>query len=162
MTLPAYLCYIKKDKLNELEDLVMKTYGKRFYYMLLIVCISAIALSSCHGLDVYWSNGDYYENSEHLCSRTWTDSWYDSYDGVSYYQELRFYGDGTGTDYLESVDYYGNRRSSSLRFIWDWTSYNSIVLDYGNSRSYMDEIHWNGWDKMSCLFDGERVYFSAY
>lgn len=139
----------------------MKT-TRKFYGIFLVLLVSALTFSSCDGLELYWDNGNHYEYSERLCSRTWTDSWYDGYDGTNYYQELRFYGDYTGTDYLESVDRYGNRRTSTLYFNWDWRSYDSLVLDYGNSRSYIDDISWNGWDRMDCVFDGEWVSFTAY
>ncbi|WP_300725410.1 hypothetical protein [uncultured Bacteroides sp.] len=141
----------------------MKTIIRKFQYIVAVL-IATFTLSSCDGFEVGIGWGPdcdgYYEATDILCSRTWSDSWYNDYEGLRYYQELRFYYDNTGTDYLEVTDRYGNRRTSVLNFYWDWTGYDRICMDYGDGRSYLDHISFNGWS-MDCKFDGEWVTFDG-
>ena len=94
----------------------MKTTRRKFYYIVAILSL-IVTLSSCEyvGLGIEFGNGpgDYRETTDYLCSRTWTDEWTDDY-GIYYYQELRFYPDNTGIDYLYSEDRYGNRHTCHL------------------------------------------------
>lgn len=48
------------------------------------------SLSSCEEEDM---------QTDYLCSRIWTDEWTDEY-GTYYYQEISFYPDYTGKDYV--------------------------------------------------------------
>ena len=104
---------------------------------------------------------NYRERTDYLCSRIWVDEWYDDYD-TYYYQELRFYPDNTGEDYLYKQDRYGNREESSLRFGWDWwnVSYTSLRLTYRDGYSYMDNIQMGG-NQLNCLFDNYPAYFTG-
>ena len=140
----------------------MKTTRRKFYYIVAILSL-IVTLSSCEyvGLGIEFGNGpgDYREITDYLCSRTWTDEWTDDY-GIYYYQELRFYPDNTGIDYLYSEDRYGNRQESTLNFAWDWwnSSYTSIRLNYGSRYSYLDNIQMGG-NQLNCLLDNYPAYF---
>ena len=100
----------------------MKTIKRQFYYIAAVLSL-IFTLSSCEyvGLGIEIGNGtnSYHESTDYLCSRIWTDEWTDEY-GVYYYQEICFYPNNTGVDYLYSQDRYGNRQESSLNFGWDW------------------------------------------
>lgn len=80
----------------------MKT-KKNALYRIFFLLAMTLAFTSCEyvGLGIEFGNGsyDYRERTDYLCSRVWVDEWYDDYD-VYHYQELRFYPDNTGEDYL--------------------------------------------------------------
>lgn len=142
----------------------MKTKKKALYRIFFLLAMT-LAFTSCEyvGLGVEFGNGtnNYRERTDYLCSRIWTDEWYDDYD-TYYYQELRFYPDNTGEDYLYKQDRYGNREESILRFAWDWwnVSYTSLRLTYRDGYSYMDNIQMGG-NQLNCLFDNYPAYFTG-
>lgn len=140
----------------------MKTIKRKFYYIAAVLSL-IFTLSSCEyvGMGIEIGNGtnSYHESTDYLCSRIWTDEWTDEY-GVYYYQEICFYPNNTGVDYLYSQDRYGNRQESSLNFGWDWwdSNYTSIRLNYDNRYSYMENIAMGG-NQLNCLLDGYPAYF---
>lgn len=131
---------------------------------LLPVFLMVMAFTSCEEvhLDVDLDEGlcerDY--RTEYLCSRTWEDKWHDR-DGVFYRQELRFYGDYMGRDYLYSEDCDGYCEETVYEFAWDWrnASCTRLQMKYGpGDYSYMEEISMGG-NKLACRLDGESVCF---
>ena len=96
----------------------MKT-KKNALYRIFFLLAMTLAFTSCEyvGLGIEFGNGsyDYRERTDYLCSRVWVDEWYDDYD-VYHYQELRFYPDNTGEDYLYTQDRGGTHliRASAL------------------------------------------------
>ena len=139
---------------------------KKVVYKLMMVIFLVgfgISFTSCEGyveMGFDTVHDDYYEKTDYLCSRVWFDEWHDDF-GVYYYQELRFYSNGRGEDYMYSVDHFGYKNERSYSFRWDWNNsvYTSIVLKYGGKDySYMERIRMGG-NKLDCLFDGEPAYF---
>lgn len=140
----------------------MKTLSRKFYYMAALTAL-VLSLSSC---EVDFSIGDNTlrgrESTEYLCSFIWIDEWSDA-DGYQR-QELRFYPDHTGEDYICMQDRYGYVREYRYRFTWDWYDafYTSIRMDYGGGDySYMDNMRmYDG--GIDCLLDGYPVTFYGY
>lgn len=135
-------------------------------YLLKFAALAAMTfiLSSCEyvgfGLEFGNSTNDYHETTGYLCSRPWVEEWYDDYGNLCY-QELRFYSDNTGEDYMYTVDKYGYSRETRYTFAWDWYNaiYTSIRLSYGGRDfSYMDNISMGG-NQLNCLLDGYPAYF---
>ena len=145
----------------------MKTTRRKFYYIVAILSL-IVTLSSCEyvGLGIEFGNGpgDYRETTDYLCSRTWTDEWTDDY-GIYYYQELRFYPDNTGIDYLYSEEDKPIQptkcvrlRLQSAQATQHPSSYTSLRLNYGSRYSYMDNIQMGG-NQLNCLLDNYPAYF---
>lgn len=129
---------------------------------MLMLITFAFAFQACDyvGVEIGVGTDAYRENTDYLCSRPWSDEWYDDY-GTYYYQELRFYGNNTGEDYLYTQDRHGYIQESMYNFTWDWfnSMYTSIRLTYGpGDYSYMDNISMGG-NRLNCLLDGQPVYF---
>ena len=105
-------------------------------YPLIAVMALALSLTSCEhvGIGIEFGNttNSYHEATGYLCSRPWSDEWYDDY-GVYHYQELIFFPDNTGEDYMLTRDRYGYVQESSYTFVWDWYNsiYTSIRMKYG-------------------------------
>ena len=88
-------------------------------YLLLAFAALIIPLTSCEhvGIGVEFGNGSnsYYEMTDYLCSRPWVDEWYDN-NGTYYRQELNFYPDNVGNDYIFTQDRYGYIQESRYRY----------------------------------------------
>lgn len=141
----------------------MKTLSGRIHYMALLAVL-ILSLPSCD-VDVEFGRHSlgYRENTEYLCRYVWVDEWIDDY-GDSHYQELRFYPDNTGEDYIRVRDRYGFVQEYHYRFVWDWYDafYESIRLDYGGGDySYMDHIQMYD-RRLDCMLDGYPAYFNGY
>lgn len=135
-------------------------------YLLLAFAALIIPLTSCEhvGIGVEFGNGSnsYYEMTDYLCSRPWVDEWYDN-NGTYYRQELNFYPDNVGNDYIFTQDRYGYIQESRYTFVWDWYNsiYTSIRMKYGTrDYSYMENISIGG-NRLNCLLNGEPVYFEG-
>ena len=129
-----------------------------------LITVSSILFSSCQyaGIGIEIGNGtnNYREATYYLCSITWVEEWTDSY-GDFHRQELRFYDNNMGEDYVLTVDRRGFRKESSYTFVWDWydANYTSLRLKYGaNDYSYMDNIMM-GSNRLDCLLDGYPACF---
>lgn len=132
-----------------------------------LISVFPILFSSCEyiGIGIELGNGtnNYREATYYLCSRTWVEEWTDNY-GDFHRQELRFYNNNTGEDYVLTVDKHGYRQETSYTFLWDWydANYTSLRLKYGaNDYSYMDNI-FMGNNRLDCLLDGYPAYFYGY
>ena len=143
----------------------MKT-GLKLHSMVWLIGLTlTFGLSSCvvdgFGLEIGSGTDSYREYTNHLCRYVWVDEW--ETNGKFYHQELTFYPDQTGSDYMYIEDRWG-RTESTYNFIWDWYDnfYTSIRLNYGRGDySYIDGIRW-GDRNFSCFFDNEAAYFTAY
>ena len=132
---------------------------------LLPIVLMAVLLSSCEGVYIGVEVeddpvSDVHYATEYLTSRVWVDEWTDD-SGVFYHQELNFYSNRVGTDFLYSEDRWGYRTESSYNFSWDWRNSRctEIRMKYGpGDYSYMEHIVMSG-NKLDCLLDGQRVYF---
>lgn len=132
----------------------MKTLTNRLYHIAAIATL-AVSLYSCDEEDQRL----YDEQTDYLCSRTWTDEWTDN-DGTYYYQEISFYPNFTGQEYLYSQDASPMKLESEriYNFKWDWDSYSSLYMRYSDGVSYMDDIRLGG-NKLDCSFDNTWVTF---
>lgn len=141
----------------------MKTVVRKLHYIAVLAAL-VVSLASCE-VDVAVGNHTlaYRENTEYLCSFVWTDEWYDEF-GDYHYQELYFYPDNTGEDYIRVQDRWGFVQEYSYRFRWDWydSFFTSIRLNYGGGDySYMDNMRmYNA--RLDCLLDGSYVTFIGY
>lgn len=107
------------------------------------------SLSSCEEEDM---------QTDYLCSRIWTDEWTDEY-GTYHYQEISFYPDYTGKDYVYTEDASTGLGSERVYYFdWDWESYSSIYMRYPDGESYMDNVSL-GQNKLDCKLDGIWVTF---
>ena len=133
-------------------------------FKLMPILLMAFTLGSCDELyldvDLGGNSSEVSYYTEYLTSRLWVDEWKDN-NGTFYHQEIRFYADGVGTDYLYSEDRLGYRNESSYDFTWNWKNSRckSIRLKYGpGDYSYMDDIIMGG-NTLDCIFDGQDAYF---
>ena len=133
-------------------------------FKFLPILMMAFAFSSCEEVEIDIELDDTIENITHsstsyLTSRVWVDEW--TSDGVYYRQELCFYTNHTGSDYLYSEDKWGEVVEESYRFTWDWRNSRctEIRMKYGpGDKSYMERIVM-GRNKLECLLDGQYVCF---
>lgn len=140
----------------------MKTLIRKFYYMSALAVL-VVSLSSC---EVDFSIGNntlgYRESTEYLCSFVWVDEWSDA-DGY-HRQEICFYPNNTGEDYIRFQDRWGYVQEYRYVFTWDWydSFYTSIRMNYGGGDySFMDNM--DMYDRrIDCLFDGYPVTFFGY
>lgn len=132
----------------------MKT--MKFFYASLAVLAMMLTFSACDMEDDPWRDDD----TDYLTSRTWVEEWTDDND-VFHHQELDFYPDGTGQDYLYTEDYDGYAQHSTLRFTWGWDVRYSISMRYGaNDYSYFSHISM-GRNRLEGVLDGVSVSFQG-
>lgn len=104
----------------------------------------------------------YYSRSSELCSRTWI-SYYRDADGNRCCQELDFYLDRTGVDYIRVEYRNGDVEVFEYNFRWNWENYaqTSIRVSYGpGDASYLDDVYLGG-NRLSGYLDG-RDNFVEY
>jgi hypothetical protein len=137
----------------------MKT--KYIYCLLTLVSFLTLTTSCIDDDDDYDSM---YNMSYDLCSYNWYDSYING-DGLQCEQTLRFYNDGTGTDY--TTIYYGDGMSDNRKtnFYWQWDSSRysdspTLVLTYPNGTDYYDNV-WIGNGYLRCVLNGEDISFRA-
>ena len=103
--------------------------------------------------------GGYYNRSSDLCSRTWV-SFYRDVDGNRCRQELDFYLDRTGVDFIRVEYPNGHVETFEYYFRWNWENYaqTSIRMDYGrNDVSYLDDVYIGG-NRLSGYLDGRNNF----
>ena len=141
----------------------MKTLAFK-YLKLFLLAVAMVNLTSCEiEIDDFYDDdnigGSYYNKSLDLCSRTWADTFYDA-DGNYCYQELNFYLDRHGEDYIR-VEYPNGRYSESVySFTWNWEdrSQYSLRMVYGpGDVSYLDDV-WIRGNVLSGDLDGHDNY----
>ena len=141
----------------------MRTKDFKIFRLLLVVVMSFM-LGSCEEVELEFEVQDSSSNisysTEYLTSRVWVDEWKDD-EGIFYHQELTFYFNHVGADYMYTEDRWGSRTESTYRFTWDWRNARctSIRMKYGpGDYSYLEDMMMGG-NKIDCLFDGQRAYF---
>lgn len=102
------------------------------YLKLMLLALAMVNLTSCEvEIGGFWDHDDYspgyYEKSSALCSRTWADDYIDA-DGNRCHQELDFYMDRTGIDYIVKVYPDGGVYRNEYRFRWNWENYGQTAL----------------------------------
>lgn len=121
------------------------------YLKLVLLAVLTVNLAACEvSIDDFYdndNNGDsYYNKSNELCSRRWVDIYIDV-DGNRCRQELDFYMDRTGVDYIR-VDYPNGRYTENeYHFNWNWENYGQTVLRmrYGpRDVSYLRDVYIRG------------------
>ena len=141
----------------------MKTNAFR-YLGLALMAVLTLSLTSCEvEIDSFYDDdnigGGYYNRSADLCSRTWV-SFYRDMDGNRCRQELDFYLDRTGVDFIR-VEYPNGRvETFEYNFRWNWENYaqTSIRMDYGrNDVSYLDDVYIGG-NRLSGYLDGRNNF----
>ena len=103
--------------------------------------------------------GEYYNNSRALCSRTWVRSFV-NIDGNYCRQEIDFYLDRQGIDYIRIQYPDGGVYENEYRFVWNWedASQTSIRMKYGRDDvSYLDDVQiWS--NSLTGYLDGWNNY----
>lgn len=121
------------------------------YLKLVLLTVLAINLTSCEvSIDDFYDddniNNSYYNKSRDLCSQRWVDTYIDV-DGNRCRQELDFYMDRTGVDYIR-VDYPNGRfTENEYYFNWNWENRGQTVLrmEYGpRDVSYLRDVYIGG------------------
>lgn len=133
-------------------------------FNLFLLAVVMINFTSCEvEIGDFFDDDDigegYYNKSRDLCSRTWVDTWYDS-DGNYCYQELDFYLDRHGVDYIR-VEYPNGRfTESEYHFDWNWDNYSQSVLRMRYGPGDVDYLYdvWIGGNKLSGYLNNHSNY----
>lgn len=134
------------------------------FFKYAFIAVLLINLTSCQvEVDTFNDNdnigGEYYSRSSKLCSRTWA-SFYRNAEGYPCKQELDFYMDRTGVDYVRVEYPNGDVEVFEYKFRWNWDNYSqtSIRISYGpGDVSYFDNIYM-GANTLSGYLDGNNNY----
>ncbi|WP_336617275.1 hypothetical protein [Bacteroides acidifaciens] len=134
------------------------------YLGLALMAVLMISFTSCEvEIDSFYDDdnisGGYYNRSVDLCSRTWASSYWDI-DGNYCRQELDFFLDRTGIDYIRVKYPNGYVEEFEYKFRWNWDNYaqTSIRMSYGpNDVSYLDDVYIGG-NRLSGYLDGRNNF----
>lgn len=134
------------------------------YLGLALMAVMMVSLTSCEvEIDSFYDDdnigGEYYNRSSKLCSRTWVSHYWDA-DGNRCTQELDFYLDRTGVDYIKVRYPDGYVEEFEYSFRWGWENYaqTSIRMSYGpNDVSYLDDVYLGG-NRLSGYLDGRNNF----
>lgn len=141
----------------------MKTKALK-YVKYLLIGILMVGFAACEAeVDVFYDDDGignaYYHRSAELCSRTWVSEYRDA-DGNRCRQEIDFYLDRTGVDYILVKYPGGGYDEYEYHFRWSWENYaqTSIRMDYGyGDVSYLDDVYLGG-NILSGYLDGRNNY----
>ncbi len=97
------------------------------YFGLALMAILMVSFTSCEvEIDSFYDDDNngagYYNRSADLCSRTWV-SFYRDMDGNYCRQELDFFLDRTGIDYIRVEYPNGAVEQYEYNFRWSWENY---------------------------------------
>lgn len=134
------------------------------YLGLALMAVMMVSLTSCEvEIDSFYDDdnygGTYYSRSSDLCSRTWVSYYYDA-NGNRCRQELNFYLDRTGVDYIRVEYPRGKVEEFEYYFNWSWENYaqTSIRMAYGRDDvSFLDDV-WIGGNRLSGYLDGRNNF----
>lgn len=134
------------------------------YAGLALMAVLMMSLTSCEvEIDGFYDSDNnsagYYNRSTDLCSRTWV-SFYRDVDGNYCRQELDFYLDRTGIDYIRVEYPNGVIEQFEYKFRWSWENYaqTSIRMSYGSHDvSYLDDVYIGG-NRLSGYLDGRNNF----
>lgn len=141
----------------------MKTNTFR-YLGIALMALMMVSLTSCEiEIDSFYDDdnigGAYYNRSAELCSRTWV-SFYRDMDGNYCRQELDYYLDRTGIDYLRVEYRDGSVEHFEYKFRWNWenNAQTSIRMVYGpKDVSYFDDVYIGG-NRLNGYLDGRNNF----
>lgn len=134
------------------------------YLKLALIAVLMVNLTSCEiEIDTFCDDdnigNNYYNRTIDLTSRTWV-SFYQDVDGNYCCQELDFYRDRTGVDYLRVEYPDGYVEIFEYCFCWNWenNAQTSIRMNYGPSDvSFLDDIYIGG-NRLSGYLDGRNNF----
>lgn len=134
------------------------------YLRLALMAVLMVNLTSCEvEIDRFFDDDNnssgYYNRSSELCSRTWV-SYYRDMDGNRCRQELDFFMDRSGIDYLEVEYSDGYVETFEYNFRWSWenNAQTSIRMAYKpNDVSFLDDVYIGG-NRLSGYLDGRNNY----
>ncbi|WP_455583992.1 hypothetical protein [Bacteroides sp.] len=141
----------------------MKTKAFKYLKPVLLVLLM-VNLAACEvAIDGFYDDdhigGGYYNKSRELCSRTWVRYYY-NIDGYYCRQEIDFYLDRRGIDYIR-VQYPNGRISEyEYRFVWNWENpaQSSLCMVYApDDVSHLDEVRIWG-NQLTGYLDGWNNY----
>lgn len=141
----------------------MKTTAFKYLKLTLLV-LAMVNLTACEvAIDGFYDNGNagsgYYNKTRDLCSRTWVRYFY-NIDGYYCRQEIDFYLDRTGIDYIRIQYPGGGFSENEYRFRWNWEDpeQTSLRMMYApDDISYLDEVSiWN--NQLTGYLDGWNNY----
>ena len=138
---------------------ILLKYGKLVLMALLLVNLTSCEVRIDEFYDDDHIGGSYYNRSQELCSRTWV-STYRNVDGNYCVQELDFYLDRTGVDYLRIEYPNGSYDEFEYYFTWNWdnSAQTSLRMKYGpKDVSYLDGIYLGG-NRLSGYLDGRNNF----
>lgn len=141
----------------------MKTNAFR-YLGLALMAVLTLSLTSCEvEIDRFYDDdnrgGAYYNRSSDLCSRTWVSYYWDA-DGNRCRQELDFFMNRSGIDYIrvEYPDGFVETFEYKFRWNWDDNAQTSIRMAYTPTDvSYLDEVYIGG-NRLTGYLDGGDNY----
>lgn len=123
----------------------MKTMAYKYLRFLMVAAL-LLNLTSCETTVVFEDDdnigGAYYAKSEALCYYVWQDV-YEDQDGNECFQELTFFLNRTGEDYLRVVYPNGDYEEFVDKFVWNWEDREqySLRMQYApNDVSYYDDV----------------------
>ncbi|ERI85756.1 hypothetical protein HMPREF1981_01343 [Bacteroides pyogenes F0041] len=134
------------------------------YWGIALIAMLAIGLTSCDvEVGTFYDDdnigGGYYNRSSELCSRTWV-SFYIDAEGNRCRQELDFYMNRTGVDFIrvEYPDGYVKELENHFRWNWDNYGQTSLRMVYGpKDVSFLDGIYIGG-NRLTGYLDGRDNY----
>lgn len=134
------------------------------YLGLALMAVLTLSLTSCEvEIDTFYDDdnigGSYYNRSSDLCSRTWVSYYWDA-AGNRCRQDLDFFLNRTGIDYIQVEYPDGSVETFEYKFRWSWEDYaqTSIRMAYKpNDVSYLDEVYIGG-NRLSGYLDGRDNY----
>lgn len=134
------------------------------YFGWALMAVLMVGFTSCEvEIDSFYDDDNngvgYYNRSADLCSRTWV-SFYQDVDGNYCCQELDFFLDRTGIDYIQVEYPNGVVSRREYKFRWNWENYaqTSIRMVYApNDVSYLDEVYIGG-NRLSGYLDGRNNF----
>lgn len=142
----------------------MKTNAYR-YLGLALMAVLTLSLTSCEvEVDRFYDDGyhqgdEYYNTTADLCSRTWVSYYWDG-DGNRCRQELDFFTNSSGIDYIQVEYPNGKVKTFEYKFLWNWDNriQTSIRMSYTvDDVSYLDDVHIAG-NRLTGYLDGSDNY----
>lgn len=144
----------------------MKTKSFKYLKAVLLAALM-VNLTSCE-VDIagFWDDdsigGGYYSKSQDLCSRTWVRYYYNVY-GDYCRQEVDYYLDRTGVDFIRIEYRNGGVYENEYYFNWNWEnrSQTSLRMVYApNDISYLDDVQIWG-NRLTGYLDDDYVIYNG-
>lgn len=135
------------------------------YFSLTLMAVMMVSLVSCEvEIDSFYDDdnigGGYYARSSELCSPHMGELLLGIWTVIRCRQELDFFLDRTGIDYIRVEYPNGIVDEYEYGFRWSWENYaqTSIRMSYGpNDVSYLDDVYLGG-NRLTGYLDGRNNY----